>query len=132
MAMTNIAIADGKATPVTHTYVPQTPQVGNSPAVWYNKLAGFSSRAWEKLSTSVRNAASSKEEHRLNLTIDLPKVITVDGSEKFLGSVRGYATVIVPYELNTDENVKDIFALLKAALANAQMASVFQTQSPSA
>lgn len=132
MAMTPIAIADGKASPLTHTFNPQTPQVGNSPAVWFNKLTGFSSRAWEKLSTSVRNATSVKEEHRLNATIELPKVVTVDGKEVHLGTIRGYYTVICPYDLNTDDNVKDIFALMKNSLANAQVMSVFQTQSPSA
>jgi hypothetical protein len=131
MAMVNIAIADGKAAPVTHTFVPMTAQTGNTPAVWFNKLTGFSSRAWEAIRTLVTLADSPKKEHRLNLTVELPKVVLVDGSEVYQGSIRGYATVIMPSALNTDDNAKDIFALLKNALAHAEADRVFKTQSPS-
>lgn len=135
MAMTNIAINDGKAVPQLHTFTPGTAQLGEGksavPATWYNKLVGFSSRAWEKVTSLIQMASRPTEEHRLSMSVQLPKVVTVDGKEVLLGTIRGYASVVMPQDLNTDDNAKDIFALLKNALAHAEMTKVFATQSTS-
>lgn len=135
MAMTNIAINDGKAVPVLHTFVPGTAQIGEGKsavaATWYNKLTGFSSRAWEKVTTLIQLATKPSEEHRLSMSVQLPKVVIVDGKEVVIGTIRGYASVVMPQDLNTDDNAKDVFALLKNALAHAEMTKVFATQSTS-
>lgn len=134
MAMTNIAIADGKTTPQTHTFVPATPQRGDGkglePAKWYNKLAAMSSRAWETISTTVYRSSGS-DDTRCNLQIVLPVVKVIDGKEVHLGNVRGNITALFPPTLDTDENAKDIFALLKNAVAHAETAKVF-SMTPSA
>lgn len=128
MTMTNIAIADGKTTPVTHTFVPATPQRGDGkglePAKWYNKLAAMSSRAWEVLSTTVYRS-TGKEDTRCNLQIVLPVVKVIDGKEVHLGNIRGNITTLFPPGLDTDENAKDIFALLKNAAAHAEATKLF-------
>ncbi len=36
-AITALTLADGQSTPVNHTFSPYQPQVGTTPAVWYEK-----------------------------------------------------------------------------------------------
>jgi len=128
---TNIVINDGKATPQAHTFVGHSPQTGNTPAVWYNKVTGFTARAWEKLTTLVSLNLTGKGEHRMACQIHLPKVATVDGSEVLLGTLSGYISVVVPVNLSTTDNLKDLKALMYNALNNAELTEVFVNQKPS-
>jgi hypothetical protein len=132
MAMSNIVLTDVRPTPTNHTFVPASPQVGNTPARWYNKLTGLSSKGWEVVTTLVSLATSQKQEHRLNVTVEQPKVVIVDGEEIYKGSVRFYGTIICPYGLNTDDNIKEICALGTDAIGEAQVQSVLKDQQPSA
>lgn len=38
-AIANLVLADGQSTPANHTFVPQNPQFGDKPAVWFERDA---------------------------------------------------------------------------------------------
>lgn len=116
MAMSNVSINDGKAVPVAHVFVPQSGQLGSQPAVWYNKIASFSSLAWERLTGLVKLAPKPKGDHQMSIQIHQPKVVIVDGQEVLRGTISSYQTIVCPAELATEENLKDIKALAANAM----------------
>jgi hypothetical protein len=130
MTMSNISINDGKGTPEAHVFVPHVGQIGAKHGVWFNKLTGFSSLAWETLRTLV-GLSDGKSQNRALMSVETPKVVLIDGVEKYLGKLGIYITVVADPGLNTDANLADIFALGKNLLANAEADKVLKTFTPS-
>lgn len=64
----NITLADGKSTPANHTFVPQTPQVGDKPAVWFEPNAN-SPLGYYQVSAHVRFNASGVSKVRLKISL---------------------------------------------------------------
>lgn len=132
MAMTNIVINDGATTPVSHTFTPQEGQLApGSFAIWYEKISGKSVQAWNWIKTRVTLAGRKGADHVSVMQLGMPIVTVVDGVEVFRGSLRGFITVLTPYELNTEDNQKAFWGLLKNAAAHAEATGVFVTQRPS-
>lgn len=132
MAMTNIVINDGATTPVSHTFTGQVGQLlGNTFAVWYEKLASFSLNLWPSIKTRVQLSTDPAKDHVSQTQVRLPFGSVVDGAEVKQGEISGFVTVTCPYALNTNENMKKFWGLLKNALANPELTTVFVDQRPS-
>jgi hypothetical protein len=131
MALSNIVIADGATTPVNHTYVPQNGQIGNTPATWFEKIVSFSSLAWRRVTSLVQLSAKPTGDHKCSMQIHVPFVRTVDGSEVLDGTISSYVTMVIPANLATDVNLKDIKALTANLMDQTVAAEVFSQLKPS-
>jgi hypothetical protein len=67
----------------------------------------------------------------MQMQVRMPVGSVVDGAEVSQGDISGFITYMVPYALNTNENLKKFHGLVKNALANPEATSVFQDQRPS-
>lgn len=67
-SIANLVIADGKATPANHTFVPQTPQVGDKPAIWFEPNA-TSPLGYYQITAHVRFVASGVSKVRLKISL---------------------------------------------------------------
>lgn len=72
MALSNIVLGDGQATPVNRTFEVFTPQVGNSPALLNQKGSGVT-KHFERLSLLLRRAESSNS-YRQIITLKMPRI----------------------------------------------------------
>lgn len=54
-AISSIILADGQTTPVNHTFVPYSPQVSQTPAVWLEKSASSPTGYWRLTQVVYRN-----------------------------------------------------------------------------
>lgn len=132
MTMTNIVINDGATTPVSHTFTPQEGQINASGfATWYEKLTGVSVQGWNWIKTRVTLASKRGADHVSVMQLGMPVVTTVDGSEVYHGALKGYITLLTPYELNSEDNQKAFWGLMKNAAAHAEATGVFVNQRPS-
>lgn len=130
MALSNIVIADGAAAPVSHTYTPHSGQIGNTPALWYEKIVSFSSLAWRRVSALVQLTPKPKGDHKCSMQIHLPFVRTVDGSEVLDGVISSYVTMVIPNNLASDTNLKDIKALTANLMDQTVAAEIFAQLKP--
>lgn len=73
-AITSLILADGLATPVNRTFVPAQPQVGNSPAVWYEKTATTPAGYLKITSLVTRNGNGV---YKVRFTVALPVLAIV-------------------------------------------------------
>lgn len=131
MTANSISILDGKAVPVARVFLNQNGQIGNQPATWYEKIGSFSSLAWNKLTTAVVLATKPKGDHKLSMQIHLPVVRLVDGSEVLDGTLSSFITMIVPANLATDANLKDLKALTANSMDHAVANEIFVQTKPS-
>lgn len=132
MTMADITANDGATAPVAHTFTGQNAQLATSTyAVWYEKLVGYSAMAWNAIWTRVQLSTDPKKDHVQQFKLITPKVVLVDGIEVDRGDIITHVTVTCPYALNSEENLKTHFGLLKNVLANAQITTVMVNQRPS-
>lgn len=120
----NIVLADGQATPANKTFVPQSPQFGDTPAVWYEKSA-TNPLGYRQITLSVvfRNAGVTK----VRLKISDPVLATfgagccIDGNTPQVSYTDIFdATFSLP-STSTLANRQDILAFAKNMMANAVM-----------
>lgn len=76
-AINSLTLADGQATPANHTFVPDQPQIGSSPAVWYEKTA--SSITGFQQVTMLNTYNSGTGTARVTIRIALP-VLSAPGA----------------------------------------------------
>lgn len=130
--MANIVINDGATTPVSRTFSGQQAQgLPNTFAVWYEKLVGFSTKAWPSIKTRVALSFDDKKEHVAQLQTIYPIVSVVDGAEVTHGKLMVFTTMTASYGVNSETNLKTVWGLHKNALAHAEATGVFVTQKPS-
>ncbi len=108
-AIAPIVIADGKSTPVNHTFDPVT--TNGSKGDLANRAASIP-RGFEKLSLEVRQAGSSTGSHALRGEMVLPTVAAVDGQDTVVRDNKVSFTLNFSQQ-STAQDRKDAVALLK-------------------
>lgn len=73
MALQNIVLADGQATPVNRTFEVFTPQVASDPALLYQKAAGVT-KLNERM-TLLQRRANGSTSFRTQLSVHMPRVV---------------------------------------------------------
>lgn len=121
MALSNIVLGDGQATPVNRTFEVFTPQVGSNAAVLLQKAAGIT-KLNERLELALRRSGSGTA-YRLELTLRLPRVTdTITGvSETGIIEVK----VVLPDGFDTAKR-SDIAAYLKNVCSHAAVQSAIK------
>lgn len=117
--ISNLILADGKATPANHTFVPQTPQVGDKPAVWFEPSAN-SPLGYFQVTAHTRFNASGVSKVRLK--ISLPNLATpgagccVDTNTPVVSYTQiADLQFSIPMNATTDQR-KDLLAFAKSLL----------------
>lgn len=109
MAMANIALTDGQATPVVHTFTPQEGQNGDKPALWLNKAAGATLKLWERLENFV-SLGKAGGQHRATWRLILPRTY-MEGSVEKVGNLKLFITVQADEQVGSDANLHDILVM---------------------
>lgn len=120
MALSNIVLGDGQATPVNRTFEVFTPQVGNSPALLNQKSSGVT-KLFERLSMLLRRAEGSSS-YRQIITLKVPRITdAVNGTTE---TAHIDITVVIPDGF-TSAMRADLAAYLKnLAASTAVQASI--------
>lgn len=113
MALLNIVLGDGQATPVNRTFEVFTPQVGNSPALLNQKGSGVT-KQFERLSLLLRRAEGSSS-YRQIITLKMPRV--TDAELGITETAHIDITVVIPDGF-TSAMRADIAAYLKNLTAS--------------
>lgn len=130
--MANIVINDGATSPVSHTFTGQQAQgLPNSFAIWYEKLASFSTKAWPSIKSRVQLSFDTKKDHVSQFQTIYPIVSVVDGAEVLHGEIKCFTTMTSTYGVNSEDNLKKVWGLHKNGIAHAEATGVFQNQKPS-
>lgn len=118
MALSNIVLGDGQATPVNRTFEVFTPQVGNSPALLNQKSSGVT-KQFERLSMLLRRAEGSSS-YRQIITLKVPRV--TDAVTGVTETAHIDITVVIP-----DGFTSAMRADLAAYLKNLAASTAIQT-----
>lgn len=92
MALANIVLADGQATPVNRTFEVFTPQVGSTAALLNQKAAGVT-KLNERLSLLLRRAEGSTS-YRQVISLKMPRV--TDAVKGITETAHIDITVVIP------------------------------------
>jgi hypothetical protein len=125
-AIAPIVIADGKSTPVNHTFDPVT--TNGSRGDLANRAASIP-RGFEKLSLEVRQAGSSTGSHALRGEMVLPTVAAVDGQDNVVRENK-FSFTFNFSQLSTAQDRKDAITLAKNLLANAILIAMAEKIEP--
>lgn len=125
--ITAIAIADGKATPATHTFSPTT---SNGQKGTLDNRSGPFPAAFENLTVEVIKPASPTGAYRLTATMKLPvTALDTAGVERVVRFIKTDVTMHFSQESTAPER-KDACALLSNLFANATMKGVVEDLEP--
>lgn len=125
--ITAIAIADGKASPATHTFSPTT--TNGQKGILDNRSGPFPS-AFENLTVEVIKPSSPTGAYRLTATMKLPVTATdTAGKESVVRFIKTDVTMHFSQESTSAER-KDACALLSNLFANATMKEVVEDLEP--
>lgn len=116
-----VILADGQATPANKTFIPQTPQQGTSPSVWYEKSSG-SLVTYRKLQASVVQNANQVTKVRFTISDPIPASMSAACCTDGMPLVAYTDLVSIEFSLpksSTIANRKDILAYAKNFLSNA-------------
>lgn len=117
MQRTNIAIADGKSTPVIHTFVPS--KIGETTSVFYGP--GLTLAGRERV-TITRREATATIAGKLSIKLETPVERTVDGTVRVEYALASYQEfVLAPLSVKQDR--KDIRILSSNLLLNPLVAA---------
>lgn len=125
-AIGTIAINDGKATPVSHSFAPVT--TDGSTAKWANRAASIP-QGYEQMSIEIRAPSSSTAAYRIVGSLILPTVATVNGQDVVVRSNKLDFTINLG-QLSTTQDRKDAVVLLSNLLANASVQTAVQNLEP--
>lgn len=125
-AIGNIAINDGKATPVTHTFAPVT--TDGSTAELANRSASIP-QGFEVLKVEVRKPTSNTAAYRLYIEMVLPTVALVNGVDTVIRFNKASLTINIS-QLSSEADRKDLRVLLQNLFGHATMATVFEKLEP--
>jgi hypothetical protein len=125
-ALGNIAINDGKATPVTHTFAPVSTN---------GELAQLANRApsipkgYETLAVRVRKPGSAQGAYQVETTLVFPVVQTVNGVDTVVRTSKAVITLHLSQDSTTADR-KDIRVLLANLLQNSTIATAIENLEP--
>jgi len=125
-AIANIAINDGKATPVTHTFTPQT--TDGSVAELLNRSATMPS-GMEQLTIEYVKPRSANAAHQYKVKLVRPVIAQVAG----IDTVVRKSTSSIAFNFSSDSTAadrKDDVTLLRNLLTNATFALAVENLEP--
>jgi hypothetical protein len=125
-AIGNIAINDGKTTPVLHTFAPVT--TDGSAAELANRSASIP-QGFEVVKVELRKPTSNTAAYRLYIEMVLPTVGLVNGADAVVRFNKASMTVNIS-QLSSEADRKDLRVLLQNLLGHASMATVFEKLEP--
>lgn len=120
-----IVLADGKSTPVAHTFAPVTT---DGQAAILRERIGVPV-GYPQLGVSVRPPAKASEVYKVRLTIAIPHTISVDGK----AVVDYFDTMNCDFlfnERSTPQDRKDLRVFAINAMSNATIVSVVENLEP--
>lgn len=121
-AIGNIAIADGKGAPVTHTFTPINTSGGK--ASLENRNTTFAAGS-EQLSVAVTRVPGKETSDQIQLELILPVVAAVNGVDTVVRTSKAKVVLYVSKSGSSAER-KDLRVLLKNALDNALVATAVE------
>lgn len=125
--LANIALADGKATPVTHTFSPVT--TDGAEARLANRSGSFP-QGQETLVVTMRDVGNSKTAaYRILGTLILPTVGTVNGVDTVIRTSQ-FKFEFDCSQLSTAAERKDLRVLAANLLQNSLMTTVIENLEP--
>lgn len=121
-AIANIAIADGAATPVTHTFAPK----GTNPASWEDTMSTKPYKASQfRIASVVKASPSPKGLTRTRITVELP---TMGSGVSIPASEVDYTHTAILELITPNRGLKqertDLRVLCKNLLADAQIIDI--------
>lgn len=125
-ALANISINDGKATPVAHVYAPVTTDGSNAELA--NRAASIP-QGFENLKVDVRKPASATGAYRIQVSLVLPTVATVNGVDTVVRQSQASLTINMS-QLSTAVERRDMRVLLANLLQHASMTTVIENLEP--
>nr|UOL49015.1 MAG: hypothetical protein 2 [Leviviridae sp.] len=125
-AIAAIALADGKATPVTHTFAPVT--TNGSAAELANRAASIP-QGFEELDVEVRQPSSPTGSYRVEIDMVFPVVATVNGVDTVVRTSK-MTLVYNASQLTTAAERKDHRVLMQNCLANSLVTQVIENLEP--
>lgn len=125
-AITTIAIADGKATPITHTFSPQT--TTGTKAEWNNRSAVIP-KGYENLQATVVWASQPSSAHRAILKMVLPTVEVVNAVNT-VTRISGCELTFNFSQNSTAAERKDLRVLARNLLADASVVAMLENIEP--
>lgn len=118
-AISNIAINDGAATPVSHTFA--VVSTTGAKAEWSDRSPG-SPAGFLGISHEVRRPATANAAQRVVIGFNIPVLESVDGKLQ----VTRFSSAKVEFNLanlSTEQERKDVLAYVRNFLANADVAT---------
>lgn len=125
---TDIILNDGQATPVAHTFTPQsvTPQR----AVLVDRAgSGTTSAGHYELILSFSKAGNGRTTNRVGVRVNLPIEQTVDGRAEIAFTARFNGEFILPDDM-TEAERDDIMAFVANAMAHADISDYVEELDP--
>ncbi len=133
-AIASISLADGQASPVSHTFNVQNGQQADEPARWLEKTAG-SYAGFLRLAALVRRSTANRST-KVIYKVDLPTLAVIGTAANGVQplptvayTVSAEVTFTLP-DACSDANRKDILAYVKNLLANAAVTDNVVNMSP--
>lgn len=114
MALTNIILADGQATPANRTFEVFTPQVGSQPALLLQKASGIT--AMNERMSLLQKRANSNASYHMTATVIVPRVTDAITSKVERGMIE--IKVVIPDGFTAAMRA-DLAAYAKNLLAHA-------------
>jgi hypothetical protein len=125
-----IAIADGKGTPVTHTFTQDSEQQGDNPAVFVNRANVNGPSFWEKLLIRMKLGNKKTVPHLYKVELVRPIPGTVDGNPAVLGIHRMHLTLLADQAVASEADVLDSLVLVANLADNATFRGQFKQFAP--
>lgn len=122
----NLSINNGAAAPVAKAFAPErvTPELST-----FTERSAASSAGFVRLGVGFSPASSKRNTNRVDITLDLPVLQTVNGvsTVAYVGRFKGY--FVVPDVMTATERA-DLAAFVANALDNAQVRAVVKDLDP--
>ncbi len=129
--ITTVSLADGKPTPVSHSFVPVS---RDSTTVTYQDRSSGKPMAYLTLSTQFRGPISkTSRAYKVNFRLVQPHVAVVgtgDAEVDTLAYQNLFSVDFVFHEASTLQERKDLIALLHSALSDASLSSMVTDAAP--
>lgn len=125
-ALTNIAIADGASTPVTHTYSPVT--TDGQLATLKEKIGV--PKGYPTLTVSCRQPVNGNGLYRVRINLQLPTTqVNASGSTTVAYTRTASIDMVIP-DSTTAQERKDLRVLVANLLQNSSITSVIENPEP--
>lgn len=125
-AIGNIALADAKTTPVTHTFAPVT--TDGAVAKLANRAASIP-QGFETLQIEVTQPQSPTAAYRVKVKASFPTVAAVEGQDAVV-RVSSFECAFNFSQLSSAQDRKDVLKLMANLFINSQMISVCENVEP--